>query len=274
LEGRYVGDLISRDEREALLAELRGVIDARGAQTFLTAPILEPTARDFPDPFEPNEEGVRTILRRILRYAALDDLEVDLDTFSQPDEMSEIDERGRAKKWGHEGAAAWFAGIEDSRCHFGIAVERIGEPASLVATLCHEVTHAWRHVHGLRDPDRDLEERLTDLSTVYLGFGLLTTNGAYMYRASGELTGGESAGSIAVTRWSHTRGGYLSPESMSFLLAAQVKARGMGWFARRRIAGKLETNQSAYFGWCLGKLPPVDELRELLGLNAAVVQPA
>jgi hypothetical protein len=56
---------------------------------------------------------------------------------------------------------------------------------------------------------------------------------------------------------------------MSFLLAAQVKARGMGWLARRRLTRKLETNQSAYFRWAMKKLPALDELRRALGLAEA-----
>lgn len=261
-----MAELLSADARGWLLSELRNLIDARGTQPFLSAPILEPTPRDFPDPFEPDEQGVRVLLRRILDYAGLQQLGVELDTFSQPDEVRELDDRGQAKAWGHEGAAAWFAGIDGGQCHFGVAEERISEPAVLVGTLCHEVAHAWRSFHQVRTADRDIEERLTDLTTIYLGFGLLTANAAYVYRQSGELTGGESNGSVAVTRWAHSRAGYLPPEAMSFLLAAQVKVRGMGWLARRRMAGKLETNQTAYFRWAMKRLPAVDELRRALGL--------
>jgi hypothetical protein len=260
-----LADLVPPDVRAWLVGELRDLIALRGEGTFLRAPIREPTPQDFPDHFEPTERGVRALLRRILAYAGLAELEVHLDTFSQPDEVRELDERGEAKAWGHSGAAAWFAGVDQGRCHFGVAAERIQEPITLVATLCHEVAHAWRAVHGLTLADRDLEERLTDLSTVYLGFGLLTTNGAYLYRA-----GGVYEGTKAYTQWSHTRGGYLGPEAMSFLLAALVKARGLGWLARRRVVAKLETNQAAYFRWGYGVLGDAADLRALLGLGAGL----
>jgi hypothetical protein len=259
-----MADILTSDERAWLLDALGELIDARGAKTFLSAPILEPTPRDFPDPFEPNESGVRTLLKRIMRHAGLAQLEVDVDTFSQPDVVHELDERGGARSWGHDGAAAWFAGIgEDGCCHFGVAEERIRDPEALVATLCHEVAHAWRTFHAVRVEERDEEERLTDLTTVYLGFGLLTTNGAYRYRQCGSHTGTHS-----VLQWSHGRAGYLPPQAMSFLLAAQVKARGLGWLARRRIAGRLETNQASYFAWAYRNLPPHGELRRALGLTA------
>jgi hypothetical protein len=265
-----VADLLSEGDRGWLIGELRNLVGVCGAQRFLEAPILEPTPGDFPDAFEPSKRGVRVLLRRILDAAGLPALDVALDTFSQPDEVRELDAHGRAKAWGHEGAAAWFAGIEGGVCHFGVAEERVGEPAVLVGTLCHEVAHAWRSFHQVWIADRDVEERLTDLTTVYLGFGILTTNAAYVYRQSGELTGGEATGSIAVTRWAHSRTGYLPPEAMAFLLAAQVKARRVGWLARRRIARRLETNQAAYFRWAMKQLPPAEELRRELGVARSV----
>jgi hypothetical protein len=259
-----MADLLDAEVRGWLLGELGRLIAQRGPGTFLDAPILEPTPRDFPDPFEATAAGVRVLLRRILGHAGLGALEVELATFSSPDVVRELDDHGRAKAWGHDGAAAMFYGIEGGSCLFAVAEERIQEPVTLVATLCHEATHAWRAAHGLVNADTDLEEQLTDLSTVYLGFGLLTTNGAYLYRASSEEDGAK-----AYTRWSHTRAGYLPPEAMSFLLAAQVRARGLGWWARRRLAGKLETNQAAYFRWALSALRDAAEVREALGIGAA-----
>ncbi len=161
-----MADILTADERAWLLDALGELIDARGVETFLAAPILEPTERDFPGAFEPSEAGVRALLKRIMTHAGLGHLEVDLDTFSQPEVVHELDERGGARKWGHDGAAAWFAGIgEDGSCHFGVAEERIGEPDVLVGVLCHEIAHAWRAVHALIIEDRDVEERLTDLTT-------------------------------------------------------------------------------------------------------------
>lgn len=265
-----MADLLASDERDWLLGEMRRLIELRGADTFLTAPILEPTPRCFPDPFQPNADGLRVLLGRVLVYAGLDELQVELDTFSQPAQVRELDEHGRARAWGHQGAAAWFAGIEDGRCQFGVAEQRIRQPETLVATLCHEVAHAWRTFHGLCVDDRDVEELLTDLSTVYLGFGVLTTNGAYVYRASGELTGGDSRGSIAVTQWSHSRVGYVPPEAMSFLLALQAKARGMRWLARRRLAARLEANQASLFRGAMRTLGSSEDVRARLGLLPAV----
>lgn len=257
-----MAERVSAEEREHLLEELRSLIERRGAETFLAAPIREPTPQDFPDPFEPTAGGVEVLLRRVMAYAGLGALPFRLHLFSAPEEIRELSDRGERRRWGHDGAAAWFAGIEDGCCLFGVREEGIGEPVALVATLCHEVAHAWRHNHGLVEEDRELEEMLTDLTTVYMGFGVLTTNGAYVYRQGGEYTG-----TVAISQWSHAHAGYLSPESMSLLLAAQVRARRMGWWARRRIHGRLEANQASHFRWALARLGSAEEVRRALGVD-------
>ena len=164
-----MAERVSAEEREHLLEELRSLIERRGAETFLAAPIREPTPQDFPDPFEPTAGGVEVLLRRVMAYAGLGALPFRLHLFSAPEEIRELSDRGERRRWGHDGAAAWFAGIEDGCCLFGVREEGIGEPVALVATLCHEVAHAWRHNHGLVEEDRELEEMLTDLTTVYMG---------------------------------------------------------------------------------------------------------
>jgi hypothetical protein len=68
----------------------------------------------------------------------------------------------------------------------------------------HEVAHAYRSHHRLQVDDRDREELLTDLTTIYLGFGILSVNNSYRFRKSGSLEG-----SLAYTRWSTSSSGYL-----------------------------------------------------------------
>ena len=254
--------LLELEERQWLLRSLSELIAKRGSRAFLTAPLLEPTNRFFPDAWEPSARGVQVLARRLLTYAGLGELDAEVSTFSQPDEIRELNQFGGAQSWGHEGAAAWFAGIAGRRCLFGVAVERMSEPETVVATMCHEVAHAYRRFHRLAVEDRDTEERLTDVTTIYLGFGLLTTNGSYVYRASGGL-----AGDRAITRWSHSHAGYLSPEAMSFLLAAQARARRMGFFARSHLAGQLESIQASFFRAAL------ELLEEGPGLDVAPMSP-
>jgi hypothetical protein len=230
------------EEQRALLAELATLIARRGHATFVAAPLLEPRVEHFPDVWQPDVDGVRRLARRLLTYAELGQLEVDVHLFENGAQIDEIDQHGRATAWSHQGAAAWFEGIEKGVARFGADARGLDAPDSLAGVMAHEVAHVYRRSHRLEASDREAEERLTDLTTIYLGFGVLTTNASYRYRQSGEIKGRSAS-----LQWSHERRGYLSPQAMSFLLAAQVVARGASASERRRIAGMLETNQAAYF---------------------------
>jgi hypothetical protein len=230
------------EEQHALLAELATLIARRGHATFVAAPLLEPRVEHFPDVWQPDATGVSRLARRLLAYAELGQLDVEVELFESGAQIDEIDAQGRATAWSHQGAAAWFEDIVKGVCRFGADARGLAAPDSLAGVMAHEVAHAYRRRHRLEASDGEAEERLTDLTTVYLGFGVLTTNASYRYRQSGEIKGNSAS-----LQWSHERRGYLSPQAMSFLLAAQVVARGMSSAERRRLAGMLETNQAAYF---------------------------
>lgn len=221
--------LPSEAEQEELLSALAGIISARGATGFLTAPIIVPHRRFLPDAWNGDFASVQVLLRRLMLYAGLD-LGADLRVY----------DRDKAV-YHHEEAIAWFAGIEKGRCRFGVDVDQLDDPQILIAALCHEIAHAYRHHYLLRQDDRDREERLTDLTTVYLGFGILNANASDRFLQSGYLQG-----DMAYTETSLTHAGYLSAQAMSFLLAAQIVARNLPQSRRKALVRELETNQAEY----------------------------
>ncbi|MFT3913120.1 MAG: hypothetical protein QM704_03225 [Anaeromyxobacteraceae bacterium] len=262
-----------REEREALLSALAGLVEARGHLPLVSSHLLEPTPRYFPDAWRPDADGVANVCRRLLGYAGLGEYDVAVEV----GEGTHVVESsvgstvgGTSESSRHAGAAGWFLGFDGRACHFGVDVRGLGDPEGLVATLCHEVAHAYRRAHGLEVEDRATEELLTDVTTVYLGFGILTTNGSYRYRKSGELQG-----VMTVTRWSHSQAGYLSPDAMSFLLAAAVTARRLDGRAARRVEGLLESNQAGAFHAALKALRrPEAGLLHALGLPDQGAWPA
>lgn len=50
-------------------------------------------------------------------------------------------------------------------------------PDAVAATLCHEVCHKWLQTNGIRLPITTENEILTDITTVFLGFGKIMLNG-------------------------------------------------------------------------------------------------
>lgn len=155
---------------------------------------------------------------------------------------------------------AYFAGEnpEGVLC-FGIDHLSLDQPDELAGLLAHEVAHAWRHHHQLVDNDRALEEELTDLTTIVLGFGLLTVNNAYRERTTLHLEGG-----LTWTRYSAVRVGYLSAQCLSWLLAVQLEVRDDDELIER-LQAALEPNQRRTFREALNALDR-DELWKELAL--------
>jgi hypothetical protein len=243
--------LPSRARREQLLDRLGDIIERAGVEPFVAWPLVLPEASYFPDRFDPSDD--RTILRlvrRLLWYAGLEELHVELHI---------VDEVGReeAPKFlatpPHREAVAWFAGVQENACWFGVYRARLATSEEFVTAMAHEVAHAYRHVHGLEVANDAAEEELTDLTTVFLGFGLLSTNGAYTYRSSGRL------GGLQGHQYSHRSLGYLSHDALSFALAAQCFVREYSRDDLARIQSLLEPNQRASFTAALEYFDDVDE---------------
>jgi hypothetical protein len=216
---------LPRVAEQVLLGHLGHLLSKAGAQRFVEAPIVEPTRAFLPVEWQGRLEDVATLLDKLLSLAELD-LDAEVVPYDREDDAD------------HPDAVAWFAGIENGVCIFGVDVGIVEDPQQIIAALCHEIAHAWRTHHDLVDPDFDLEERLTDLTCVFLGFGIFTANGADLYRKSGRLEGG-----YAITETSHRQLGYLRAEELSYLLATQLVARGLDLDGRRRMTRHLETNQ-------------------------------
>ncbi len=256
--------LPSDAEREHLLDELAALIEVAGAERFLAAPVVYNDDTSFPDRWDGDAASVYRLIRRLQVYAGLGEfgLEIWLGHYSEA--TVEFDHRGQ-EITRHRGIAGWFAGIEDRTCIFGVDLTQLEQPESLAGTLAHEVSHAYRASLGVVDEDRDREERLTDLTTIYLGFGLLTANAALRFR-SGKAEG-------LVTYWSTQQAGYLAPQSLCYLLAAQVVARGWDSAACKRLARRLELNQAACFRAACDSLERAT-LLERLGLPEPSAHPA
>lgn len=229
------------ERRTFLLAALGDLLRGAGWQQFVSAPIVLPIAAHFPERWSPDVVGVRRLIRRLFHYADLS-LDAHVELFEgRPPQVDSLGLRLGASATHHRGAAGLYFGTHDGVAHFGADAGLLDDAGSVTATLAHEVAHAFRERHDLCEPDPTLEEQLTDLTTIYLGFGVLNTNAALRHRS------GVSRDAMFSHQWSTQRLGYLSPQEMCFLLAAQAHLRGPARADVREIAAHLEPNQAAWF---------------------------
>ncbi len=220
------------EEQEWLVDALAALIQRQGYEPFILAPIVQPNREHFPEASGQAAYVLDRATRRMLQYVGMGDLDVLFEAFAENEPVAT--EHGT----GCGTTAAYFRGIEDGCCFFGLNIQGSADAEYLAGVMCHEVAHAYRRKHSLETEDRDEEERLTDLTTTYLGFGILSANNSLRYRSAGDLD---------ETRWSTSSTGYLTPQAMSFLLALQAWGRETTSKQRKRIADFLEPNQRAFF---------------------------
>ncbi|MEW5850239.1 MAG: hypothetical protein AB2A00_15730 [Myxococcota bacterium] len=261
---------LPEEEEEALLEVLADCIRGVGVERFLSRHLILPEARFFPDPWEPNARGVGRMVRRLMHHAGLpDDLGVYIGVDTLREQGPELPDTDGAWSSHAIGAPAFFAGVTQrpdgrARCVFGVDQAQLQDPDELAGVLAHEVAHAVRHTLALPVANRDLEEKLTDVTTVVLGFGVLTANNTLRHRSRSDLFGPHFT-----TPHARTETGYLSPRAMTFLLAAVVEARDLDG---TDVRNALEPNQAAWFTEARQRLRTTN-VRARLGLGASLPPP-
>src|SRR5262245_36267634 len=224
------------EERAWLLTRLSELIARRGKEPFLDRPLVEPTPEFFPDPWTFNHRGLDRLTRRLMQYAGLGQLDVKVGTYTEFDASPRVSSEHHQTR----GTAGVFLGIEKGCCAFALHEKAPGDAEYMAGVMCHEVAHAYRSFHGLAaaEPGGE-EEHLTDLTSVYLGFGILATNNSFRFRSKSWL-----AGAMEHSEWSTQSTGYLPPQAFAYLLATQMVARGLRRRDRSRVLKRREGNQA------------------------------
>lgn len=220
------------EEAEYLLAGLARLIELRGLAPFVSAPILLPEPRFFPDRVGTRANGAATLLRRLLAYAGLEPRGVDVEIFGE-------ENSGLVQKQAQDRhAAAWFIDIAEGVYRFGIRESELRDERALIGILGHEVAHAYRSHHRLVVRDRETEEKLTDLTTVFLGFGVFTLETSFTFRS------GHYGASGQRLLYERNMRGYLLPGQLAFLLAAQLASRNARKNELKSTVSALSPNQA------------------------------
>ena len=198
----------------------------------LRRPVVEPTAEFFPDPYlGAGPDVLRVVERvRVLMGVDADRVEVALEVHGASGDLDAM--------WLQPGRRTVVAGHYEQRGERGyIRIDPLeaGDQARLVAVAAHEFCHELLLGRGgVPGADGEDHEPLTDLLTVFTGFGIFTANAAFHFESSD-------------SGWRTRRLGYLTLPMFGYALACYAWLRGEAESHRQpHWARFLDTNLRAY----------------------------
>jgi hypothetical protein len=207
-----------------------------GRNRMLQAKLVLPDAEHFPDHYDKSESAAEKMFLRICDYMQVDPSQIELEVF--PDEIRELRTLlpyWRGSKEG--GCAGLYVHPDDESSKMVVAIRhsQLDDPLALVATIAHELGHVILLGGGRMDHSTKDMEPMTDLLTVFLGFGIFNANcSARLLKWQNERKQG----------WSMKRLGYLPEEIFGYALARFAQERGE---RRPRWTAHLSTNVRSYF---------------------------
>jgi hypothetical protein len=219
---------VGSEEKAWIEDRLRWLTLEFGLERLRKVRVILPTPEFFPDPYDGSRKAGRRMFKRVCDFMGLNQGGLVLDFYEG--EKPLLPDDGEIR----HGAAGLYEGGDWEKTIW-IEASRLSDPLGLVATLAHELGHAILLGQQRLSENTPDHEPLTDLLTVFLGFGVFTANSRVRSTAwrDGTLEG-----------WRIERLGYLGQEAVGYALSLFARARGE---QRPAWASHLCTDVRSYF---------------------------
>jgi len=181
-----------------------------GAELLRNATVVEPTPTFFPDPWDGTPTAALALFARVCRFMQVEPDSVHVSFWRKEEESPEVKLpgiiSGQTESRGAAGTYSRVDGVDEIRLN----AADLKDPEGLIATIAHELAHVLLLSRSGMSRDEPHMEALTDLATIYLGFGIFTSN---TLLRSKNWTDGNVQG------WRVQRKGYISPEMAGWALS-------------------------------------------------------
>lgn len=170
----------------------------------LRGTVVLPTPEFFPDDYTGSAEDVQAVLVRICGYMDVDPARIEFEFADGGDDAELL-----AHLPSYQKASNFAAGHYQRRGDKAVITidsAQAQQPTALVATIAHEIGHERLLGEDRISASRKDHEPLTDLLTVFFGFGIFTANSAFEFS---QHSGG----------WSRQSLGYLTELMYGYALA-------------------------------------------------------
>lgn len=133
-----------------------------------------PTPDFLPTPYSETQEQIAAMVNRAYNVMSVEVPEIRVQVFGRPGDADVAPQSDTRRTVGHYT-------VENGRPVIAMELGEASDPAYLMAIIAHELGHVRLLGEGRITTTRKDHERLTDLLTVYLGFGVFTANAALRY---------------------------------------------------------------------------------------------
>lgn len=179
-------------------------------------PLIQPKPGVFGAAEKSARATGKNIFETVRKLAGMADWPVELESF-ESQKIAQVSEFHHLNPSEQSPAGLFISdGQETPIIRYDIAL--VEKPAQLIATFAHELSHMLLLGSGVEEGyDPDIGELLTDLTAVYLGFGVFLANTAFEFEAhQGTFSQG----------WSSRRSGYLSENTLLLATALFLRTSG------------------------------------------------
>jgi len=187
-----------------------------GNDAFSEATLVLPRPGFFPSDGEVGHSRALRIFERVKHYCGMEEWPVGLVEDDNPAAEAALLSPAALVHGRH--AQGTFS-IADGDVQISYTPALLADPQRLIATFAHELGHYLLATAPTRPPCSDDEnEFLTDLTAVYLGFGVFVANTVFEFEA---ISDGTRQG------WRMGRSGYLPERDVMFATALFIAVKGL-----------------------------------------------
>lgn len=168
-----------------------------GMAEFGKTPLVLPTSKFFPKSEAQGYDRAAHIFDRTKILARMDEWPVDL--VAQAELPAQLSQNVCIQ---HEGRAAGTFQMHGTGGVISFDPAHVGAPMVLVATFAHELGHYLNGAFDEPPPGGpELTEPATDVTAVFLGFGLFGANSSFDFRKNSEGWASQKLGYISEAEW-------------------------------------------------------------------------
>lgn len=203
-------------------ASLQWFVDQFGIEPALREAVV-PTQALLPASYSGTPEQIADLVVQVCELMSINPAGLTVELFNRPDE------KDAAARTENRAVGHYF--VRDGRAVIGLDVTESSDTGYLTAVIAHELSHVRLLGESrITDARRD-HERLTDLLTVFFGFGIFTTNAALRFGGTGRGWTVQPLGYLdertlnAARNDAWSRLGYLTEQEFGYAMACYAWLR-------------------------------------------------